>query len=213
MRESLPGNLADARRTLRHCRDDHPPTLDARCDRHRFGRRVPRWHGRERRPQEHRRGPAGLDRQRLRGAELRRRAGTWPCWQPCSSWPALCPIDTAGGASTRSDWSGSHRTSALCGLAPTLEWLVVFRLLQGGAGALLIPGSLALITHAFDGPERGRAFGIWAASTSALIVAGPIIGGILVDTIGWRVAFLINVPILAGRAVGDHRPRSGVTGH
>ncbi len=92
---------------------------------------------------------------------------------------------------------GFAATSALCGLAPTLEWLIVFRLLQGGAGALLIPGSIALITHAFEGPERGRAFGIWAASTSALIVLGPIVGGILVDTIGWRVAFLVNVPILA----------------
>lgn len=92
---------------------------------------------------------------------------------------------------------GFAGTSALCGLAPTLEWLVVFRLLQGGAGALLIPGSIALITHAFEGPERGRAFGIWAASTSALIVLGPIVGGILVDTIGWRVAFLVNVPVLA----------------
>jgi EmrB/QacA subfamily drug resistance transporter len=92
---------------------------------------------------------------------------------------------------------GFAGTSALCGLAPTLEWLVLFRLLQGGAGALLIPGSIALITHAFEGPERGRAFGIWAASTSGLIVLGPIIGGILVDTIGWRFAFLVNVPVLA----------------
>lgn len=92
---------------------------------------------------------------------------------------------------------GFAATSALCGLAPTLEWLIVFRLLQGAAGALLIPGSIALITHAFEGPERGRAFGMWAASTSALIVVGPLIGGILVDTIGWRVAFLVNVPILA----------------
>jgi len=91
---------------------------------------------------------------------------------------------------------GFASTSALCGLAPTLEWLVVFRLLQGGAGALLIPGSLALITHAFHGPERGRAFGIWAASTAALTLLGPLVGGLLVDTIGWRVAFLINVPIL-----------------
>ena len=91
---------------------------------------------------------------------------------------------------------GFAATSALCGLAPTLEWLIVFRLAQGAAGALLIPGSLALITHAFDGPERGRAFGIWAASTSALTVLGPVIGGGLVDTLGWRVAFLINVPLL-----------------
>lgn len=83
---------------------------------------------------------------------------------------------------------GFAATSALCGLALTLEWLILFRLLQGAAGALLIPGSLALITHAFHGAERGRAFGIWAASTSALTLLGPIVGGILVDTIGWRTA-------------------------
>jgi EmrB/QacA subfamily drug resistance transporter len=91
---------------------------------------------------------------------------------------------------------GFAATSALCGLAPTLEWLVVFRLAQGAAGALLIPGSLALITHAFDGVARARAFGIWAASTAALTVLGPIVGGTIVDTVGWRVAFLINVPLL-----------------
>ena len=92
--------------------------------------------------------------------------------------------------------AGFAVTSALCGLAPSIEWLIVFRLAQGAAGALLIPGSLALITHAFDGPERGRAFGIWAASTAALTIVGPILGGGLVDTLGWRVAFLINVPLL-----------------
>ncbi len=91
---------------------------------------------------------------------------------------------------------GFAATSALCGLAPTLEWLIVFRLAQGAAGALLIPGSLALISNAFDPTERGRAFGTWAAATSALTVLGPIIGGGLVDTVGWRVAFLINVPLL-----------------
>lgn len=87
-------------------------------------------------------------------------------------------------------------TSALCGLAPSLEILVIFRLLQGAAGALLIPGSLALITHAFDGAARARAFGIWAAATSALTVLGPVVGGAIVDTVGWRVAFLVNVPLL-----------------
>jgi EmrB/QacA subfamily drug resistance transporter len=92
---------------------------------------------------------------------------------------------------------GFAATSALIGLAPTLEWLIVFRLAQGAAGALLIPGSLALITNAFDGPERGRAFGIWAAATAALNVLGPVVGGSIVDTLGWRVAFLINVPLLA----------------
>ena len=89
-------------------------------------------------------------------------------------------------------------TSALCGLAPTLEWLVLFRLLQGAAGALLVPGSLSIITQTFEGgAERGRAFGIWASATSGLVLLGPLVGGLLVDTVGWRFAFLINVPVLA----------------
>jgi EmrB/QacA subfamily drug resistance transporter len=87
-------------------------------------------------------------------------------------------------------------TSAMCGLSPTMEWLILSRLLQGAAGALLVPGSLALISGCFEGAERGRAFGIWAAATSALTLAGPIVSGLLVDTIGWRFAFLVNVPIL-----------------
>jgi EmrB/QacA subfamily drug resistance transporter len=93
--------------------------------------------------------------------------------------------------------AGFAASSALCGLSPSLEWLIVFRLIQGGAGALLVPGALAIITQTFHGAERGRAFGIWAASTSALTVLGPIVGGVIVDTIGWRFAFLINVPLLS----------------
>lgn len=89
-------------------------------------------------------------------------------------------------------------TSALCGMAPTLEWLVLFRLLQGAAGAFLVPGALSIITQTFDaGVQRGRAFGIWASATSALGLLGPLVGGLLVDTVGWRVVFLINVPVLA----------------
>jgi EmrB/QacA subfamily drug resistance transporter len=86
--------------------------------------------------------------------------------------------------------------SVLCGLAPTLEILIVARLLQGAAGALLVPGSLAIISAAFDGAARARAFGLWAASTSALTLLGPILGGLLVDNVSWRVAFLINVPLV-----------------
>jgi EmrB/QacA subfamily drug resistance transporter len=93
--------------------------------------------------------------------------------------------------------AGFAITSGLCGLAPNLELLIIFRLLQGAAGALLVPGSLALINQTFEGEARGRAFGIWTASTSALTVLGPIVGGVIVDTIGWRVAFLINVPLLS----------------
>ena len=90
--------------------------------------------------------------------------------------------------------AGFGLTSVLCGVAPNMEFLVAARLLQGAAGALLVPGSLSIITAAFEGPARARAFGLWAASTSALIVLGPLVGGILVDVISWRMAFLINVP-------------------
>jgi EmrB/QacA subfamily drug resistance transporter len=100
--------------------------------------------------------------------------------------------------------------SALCGLAPTMEAEVVFRLAQGAAGALLVPGSLAIISANFQGPARGRAFGVWASATSALAVMGPLIGGILVDTVSWRAAFLINVPlVLVGiYATQRHVPES-----
>jgi EmrB/QacA subfamily drug resistance transporter len=85
--------------------------------------------------------------------------------------------------------------SVLCGLAPTLEFLIVARILQGIAGALLVPGSLSIITAAFDGAARARAFGIWAAATAGMNLVGPILGGIIVATLSWRVAFLINLPI------------------
>jgi EmrB/QacA subfamily drug resistance transporter len=87
--------------------------------------------------------------------------------------------------------------SALCGLAPNLEILVVLRVLQGMAGAFLVPGSLALITAGFSGPLRGRAFGIWSGAASGTTLLGPALGGILVDTVSWRAAFLINIPIIA----------------
>jgi EmrB/QacA subfamily drug resistance transporter len=93
--------------------------------------------------------------------------------------------------------AGFGVTSMLCGLAPTMELLIAARLAQGAFGALLVPTSLAIITATFEGPERGAAFGTWAAATSALVLLGPPLGGFLVDTWGWRVAFLINVPLVA----------------
>jgi EmrB/QacA subfamily drug resistance transporter len=93
--------------------------------------------------------------------------------------------------------AGFAITSALCGLAPNLEILVVSRLLQGAAGALMVPGALSIITQTFAPEERGRAFGVWTSATSALTLVGPLVGGLLVDSIGWRIAFLVNVPILA----------------
>jgi EmrB/QacA subfamily drug resistance transporter len=86
-------------------------------------------------------------------------------------------------------------TSALCGLAPSMEFLIVARILQGAAGALLVPGSLALLTATFSGPAQGRAFGLWAAASTATTILGPFLGGALVDTLSWRAAFLINLPL------------------
>ncbi len=91
---------------------------------------------------------------------------------------------------------GFGATSLLCGLAWNMEALILFRILQGAAGALLVPGSLAIINSTFDGPEQGRAFGIWAGASAATTTLGPFVGGLLVDSISWRMAFLINVPLV-----------------
>jgi EmrB/QacA subfamily drug resistance transporter len=88
-------------------------------------------------------------------------------------------------------------TSMLCALAWNMEVLVAFRLLQGVAGAILIPGSLAILTASFEGEEQGRAFGIWAGASSAVTILGPAIGGAVVTYISWRAVFFINIPLLA----------------
>ena len=105
---------------------------------------------------------------------------------------------------------GFGATSVLCGLAPNMELLVLFRVLQGAAGALLVPGSLALITANFSGEEQGRAFGLWAGASGATTILGPVVGGLLVDTVSWRAAFLINVPLVlaAAWATWRHVPES-----
>ncbi len=95
--------------------------------------------------------------------------------------------------------------SVLCGLAPNMESLIVLRVVQGAAGALLVPGSLALITSTFAGAERGRAFGLWAAASSATSILGPIVGGILVQTISWRAVFFVNVPLVLVALVAARR--------
>jgi EmrB/QacA subfamily drug resistance transporter len=114
--------------------------------------------------------------------------------------------------------AGFGVTSVLCGLAPNMELLVLFRVLQGAAGALLVPGSLALITANFEGEQQGRAFGVWAGASGATTILGPVVGGFLVDSISWRAAFLINVPLIliAAWATYAHVPESrdeDATGH
>jgi len=86
--------------------------------------------------------------------------------------------------------------SLACGLAPTVELLVLARAVQGVGGALLAPSSLAIITASFaDEEARGRAIGTWAGFSSITAAAGPLLGGWLVDAHSWRLAFLINPPL------------------
>jgi EmrB/QacA subfamily drug resistance transporter len=106
--------------------------------------------------------------------------------------------------------------SVLCGLAPDINTLIVFRGIQGVAGAILTPASLALITVRFAGEERGAAIGTWTAYTGISIVIGPLFGGWLIDISSWRAIFFVNVPIaiatlaLALRLSGRHEQRKQV---
>jgi len=92
---------------------------------------------------------------------------------------------------------GFAATSILCALAPTVEVLVAGRALQGIAGALLVPGSLALVASTFEGAARGKAVGTWTAWTGIAVVIGPAGGGALVEALSWRAIFWINVPLIA----------------
>jgi MFS family permease len=92
---------------------------------------------------------------------------------------------------------GFAAASLACGLAPSAPWLVGARLAQGMAAALLTPASLAIIGAAYSGEARGPAIGTWAAAGALTTALGPPLGGWLVDTIGWRSIFLINLPIAA----------------
>jgi EmrB/QacA subfamily drug resistance transporter len=83
--------------------------------------------------------------------------------------------------------------SLAVGLAPTAEFLIVARAVQGIAGALLVPSSLALITSNFRGAAQAKAIGTWTGMTGIAMIAGPVIGGLFVDFASWRYAFLINV--------------------
>jgi DHA2 family methylenomycin A resistance protein-like MFS transporter len=119
---------------------------------------------------------------------------------------ALAALLLAGG--TLSDQRGHKRValgglvvfgsaSLACGLAPSAGALVAARVIQGAGAALLLPATLAIITRAF--PERGqqaRAIGIWAGVGSMALPAGPLLGGALVDSLGWRTVFFVNVPIV-----------------
>jgi EmrB/QacA subfamily drug resistance transporter len=92
---------------------------------------------------------------------------------------------------------GFAAASLLCGLAPSGRWLIAARLVQGTAAALLTPSSLAIIGGAYTEQARGPAIGTWAAAGALTTSLGPPLGGWLVDAVGWRPIFFINLPIAA----------------
>jgi EmrB/QacA subfamily drug resistance transporter len=103
--------------------------------------------------------------------------------------------------------------SLLCAIAPNAPALIVFRAIQGMAGAILTPASLAMITATFTGTARGNAIGQWTSWTGISFIVGPTLGGWLVDVSTWRVIFLLNLPIalvtlfLLSRLGGMHQKR------
>ena len=111
--------------------------------------------------------------------------------------------------------------SVLCALAPSIELLVLARVLQGIGGALLTPGSLAIISAAIHPDDRGRAIGIWSGLSGVTTAVGPLVGGWLVEISGWRAVFWVNLPLvlvvlfIAARHVPESRgsdDRIDVTG-
>ncbi len=111
---------------------------------------------------------------------------------------------------------GFGAASLLCALAPSSSFLILARALQGIAGALLVPSSLALIISTFSGSAQGKAIGQWTAWTGIAFVVGPLLGGFLVDTLSWRWIFAINLlPIvvtvwLLGQVVSPDRVKERV---
>ncbi|MFC1407017.1 MULTISPECIES: MFS transporter [Streptacidiphilus] len=86
--------------------------------------------------------------------------------------------------------------SLACSLAPSLGWLIAFRIVQGLGASMLNPVALSIITHAFPDPrERARAIGLWGTTVGLSLAAGPVVGGLLVASAGWRSIFWINIPI------------------
>ncbi|HEX4859798.1 MAG TPA: MFS transporter [Rhizomicrobium sp.] len=87
--------------------------------------------------------------------------------------------------------------SLFCAAAANISWLLLGRAVQGIGAAILLPNSLAILGDAFTGARRGRAIGIWAAMSAIAGAIGPVLGGWLIDMVGWRAIFLLNLPLAA----------------
>ena len=106
--------------------------------------------------------------------------------------------------------------SGLCSLAPGLGWLIAFRMVQAIGGSMLNPVAMSIITNTFtDRAERARALGVWGGTFALSMALGPVLGGLLVDSVGWRGVFWVNIPVgiaaiaLATRFVPESRaPRA-----
>ena len=85
--------------------------------------------------------------------------------------------------------------SVWCGLAPNINQLIIARAVQGIGGALLVPGSLAIISATFSEDERGKAIGTWSGATAITAALGPLVGGWLIEHVSWRAVFFLNLPI------------------
>jgi MFS family permease len=87
--------------------------------------------------------------------------------------------------------------SATAGFAPSDDWLVASRALQGVGAAMMMPATLSIITNAFPPTERGKAIGTWAGVSAIALAIGPLVGGWLTEDVTWRAIFFINVPVAA----------------
>src|SRR5437763_15416355 len=85
--------------------------------------------------------------------------------------------------------------SVWCGVAPSIHQLIIARAAQGVGGALLVPGSLAIISATFSEEDRGRAIGTWSGATAITTALGPLLGGWLIEHVSWRAVFFLNVPL------------------
>ena len=97
--------------------------------------------------------------------------------------------------------------SAACAVAPSSGFLIAARALQGVGGALLTPGSLAILEASFRKEDRAAAIGAWSGFAGIAVAIGPFVGGWLIQSVSWRLIFLINLPLAAGRRLGGHPPR------